>query len=180
MNLKKKLLIAVAVILSIAFISGITLLAATNFGSQNDPLVTLSYLNNILKPQILEAVDTAIADAKTSLAEQFDERIESFKAEMAEILENAEGANVEVFRVVNFSNGQTLTCAAGTEVMLREGTAETAGGAAAFTDTMGGAALDSGDELVSNHIYMATGDGSQIKPTADSVKIMIRGNYSID
>ena len=82
MTRKKKTLITVAVILAVAVISGVTILAATNAGSSDDPLVTLSYLNNKFKPQVMDDVNSSIAGAGDTLSQKLDAQVKSFESNL--------------------------------------------------------------------------------------------------
>ena len=50
-------------------IGGVTALAATQ-GSQEDPLITLSYLESVLRPDLEKKVDAAVADNEKALADK--------------------------------------------------------------------------------------------------------------
>ena len=54
MTKRKKTLIAVGVLLAVALVVGLTTLAVSNYGTESDPLVTLSYLEDRLTPEILD------------------------------------------------------------------------------------------------------------------------------
>ena len=60
MSAKKKAIIAVSVLLAVLLVAGITAVAVTSYGTQDDPLVTLSYLNSTAKTEIMAEVDKAI------------------------------------------------------------------------------------------------------------------------
>ena len=82
MKLKKKLLITLGVIVAVAFISGVSILAATTLGTQTDPLVTLSYLTGKLKPQIMSEVSAGITAAEASLQPSLDAQVNQFKSDI--------------------------------------------------------------------------------------------------
>ena len=72
------------------------------------------------------------------------------------------GAGME-FSVVTLSKGQVLTGDIGCEVMLRVGSATLSGGGA----------------LAANHLYMMTVENRGVKAGADTVKLLVRGTYTI-
>ena len=171
MTKAKKFVIAIAVLLAVALVSGLTTLAVTNYGTKDDPLVTLSYLNQTVTPGILDELDDSI-DAKASeLTREFEQRVAA-----------AGGASTASgFSVVTLSNGQTVTCGVGTEIMLRIGSAVSAGSDSPrlIDETTGESVTAAGTTLAANHMYMVTIQGNGVKATSNGVKILIRGAYTI-
>lgn len=158
MTKKKKAIIAVSVLLAVLLVAGVTAVAVSNYGTQSDPLVTLSYLNSKAKTDILAEVDKAINEAKAG-----------------------PGTSSSEFAVVTLSNGQTLTCAAGTEIMLRVGSAESYGPDTPrlVDSTTGEAATDAGTALTKNHMYLVTIKDNGIRSTAATTKVLVRGSYTV-
>ena len=170
MTKKKKLVIAAGVLLAVAMIVGLTTLAVTNFGTQSDPLVTLSYLEKKLTPSILDQLQTSIDAKANELKAEFDKKLASSGA----------GSTVSGFSVVSLTSGQKVTCSVGTEIMLRIGSAVTYGSDSPrlIDETTGSAVSAAGTALTKNHMYMVTIQGNGIEATS-SVKILIRGEYTI-
>ena len=156
MKKNKKLTVILAVILAVAVIAGVSVYAASVYGTSSDPLITLSYLNDTLTPKLME----------------------QFKTELNSAVEELNtGSN---YSVVTLSKGQVLTGGVGCEVMLRVGTATcSATDSPGLVDTTGGTTLDNGGSLVKNHLYMVTIAGGGVKATATTVKVLVRGTYSI-
>ena len=93
-----------------------------------------------------------------------------------EILSEANGG----FVLVTMRNGQTLKGAVGTEVMLRVGTAScTASSSPGLIDTTAASSIDHGAALAKNHLYMMTIEERGVKATAATVKLLVRGNYTV-
>lgn len=180
MKFKNKLLIALGVVVAVAVISGVSILAATNVGTSTDPLVTLSYLTNKLKPQLMTEVQSAVTAAETSLKAALDAKIDSFEADIDSKLTGAgSGSDVDTFTVVTLSKNQVVTCGIGAEIMLRVGTATAAGSNPALVDSTAGSTLSAGGALTINHMYLVTIQGNGLKATAATVKILIRGDYTV-
>lgn len=170
MTKKQKFTIAVSVLLLVVFVAGVSVAVATSsFGSQIDPLVTMSYLNQTVKNDIENQLDSAIDQASAELSALLD-------AKLADI---QDGDNA--FKLVTLSSGQTLTCSAGTELMLRIGTAVSTGDdSPRLIDTTDGTSVSSsGTSLTTNHLYMVTIAGNGIKATAGTTKLLVRGTYTI-
>ena len=131
---------------------------AAEAGSAQDPLVTLSYLNETFMNTIMARVDEKIA---------------------ARGGQGIGGESAAVFTVVTLAGGQTLTGDIGCEVMLRVGSAVCVSPASpGLIDETGGTVLNSGGALVQNHMYMMTIEGRGVKASS-AVKLLVRGSYSI-
>jgi len=144
--------------------------AAAGAGTSGDPLVTLSYLNNTYYKTILGAVDQKIADRDEAMEEKINDLID----------DSASGGEASVFTVVTLSKDQVLTGDIGCEVMLRVGTASCVSASApGLIDTTGGSSINGGTALTKNHLYMMTIEDRGVKATADTVKLLVRGAYTI-
>ncbi|MDR1588700.1 MAG: hypothetical protein LBS51_00720 [Oscillospiraceae bacterium] len=175
MKRRKKPYIAAALLLAACVTASLTIMAATSSGTQSDPLVTLSYLNEKFTPQIKTELQSELETAKGDLARRFDESVSSG----AQRPTSPEVSEADVFSVVTLSRGQSVKCSVGVELLLRIGTATAAGEAPGLVDSTQGATLASGGGLTANHLYMVTIEGNGIKATADTVKVMIRGSYTV-
>lgn len=128
-------------------------------GSATDPLITLSYLNETFMGQIMDRVDQKIAQRNSGLGQS--------------------GAGME-FSVVTLSKGQVLTGDIGCEVMLRVGSATcVAASTPGLVDETSGSTLSGGGALAANHLYMMTVENRGVKAGADTVKLLVRGTYTI-
>ena len=139
-----------AVLLLCSMAAMLTFSAAAEAGSQGDPLVTLSYLNETFLPKILaQAGGTGSAGPSAG------------------------------FTVVDLDKGKSLTLSAGSEALLRGGTAVCgASSAPGLIDETDAGSIDNGGALVKNHLYLATVDGRTVKATSDGVKLLVRGAYA--
>ena len=140
----------------------VTVSRAVSPGTDKDPLVTLSYLNETFLGEVMKKVDAKIAERDQKLAAQ------------------GVGSAAANFAVVDLSKGQTLTGTVGTEVMLRVGSAQCVSHSApGLIDETDGQTLNGGGALVKNHLYMMTIEGRGVKAASDSVKVLVRGAYTI-
>ena len=155
--------------------------AAGQQGSKNDPLVTLSYLEDQAIPAILDQVDDKVADKQSELEKKLSDVVDGYVDEVEKALSGSSGSTSAggVFQIVNLKAGQTVVGTTACEFLLRTGTAvcvsDTAPG---LIDTTDGSALAGGKKLTTNHLYLATIDGRGVKASAD-VTIMVRGGYTI-
>ena len=137
-----------------------TVSLAAEAGSGEDPLVTLSYLNDTFFNSIMERVDQKIAQ-RTGQAV-------------------SGGSSSASFAVVTLSEGQTLTGGVGCEVMLRVGSAVCVSPSdPGLIDETTAATLANGGALAQNHLYMMTIEGRGVRATAGTVKVLARGSYTV-
>ena len=158
-------------ILVAALLSGLlslTVTAAAGVGTDDDPLVTLSYLKETFMDDIMKKVDEKIASRNKQIAQQLGGQVSS-------------GENVaSTFTVVTLSNGQVLTGDIGCEVLLRVGTAVCVSPSSpGLIDQSSASVLNNNGALVQNHLYMMTIEGRGVKATAGTTKLMVRGGYTI-
>ena len=132
-------------------------------GDESDPLVTLSYLTQTVTPNILKQVDEQAAKRQSELLAQLNTAIADYK--MAVEGGGASGGTSASYSVVTLTSGQTLALGVGCEVMLRVGTATLA--------------ANNGGALTANHLYMATIADRTVQATAATVKLLVRGEYTV-
>lgn len=120
-------------------------------GTENDPLVTLSYVNR------------SIDQIKTYI----DEKVTS-------------GGNSYELEVLELSSGQFLIAKSGTEIILRAGKATAvASNLGGLTDITAGVDLSMGVDIPSNHLLIIPrDDGRGAYCTTDAV-FMVRGDFEI-
>lgn len=130
------------------------IIVTTGAGTSDDPLITESYLEKDFLPRIISYIDQKVGSGTP--------------------------AQAETFKVVSVSNGKSLICDAGTEMILRSGSgtiiATAKGG---VSDVTAGADLPTGMNIPLNHLLIAPlGDGRGLRATSD-ILVMVRGGYNI-
>lgn len=165
---KNRWFLRMIVLLLISGTLMMTATVATEVGTNQDPLVTLSYLKETFMGDILKKVDEKIAARNSQIAQQLEGEITG-------------GSGVaDTFAVVTLSQGQVLTGGIGCEVMLRVGTAACVSPSApGLIDESSAGVLNNGGAMVQNHLYMMTIEGRGVKATAATTKLLVRGAYSI-
>lgn len=147
-----------------------TVTFAAEAGSAQDPLVTLSYLNETFLNTILARVDEKISARNAGITQR--------PGGQTGAVPGADAAST--FTVVTLSNGQTLTGGVGCEVMLRVGTAVcVASSAPGLIDETSAAVLNNSGALVQNHLYMMTIEDRGVRATAATTKLLVRGTYTV-
>jgi len=157
--MKKKLqLLAVFVVVALVF-TAVGAYAASNYGSQSDPLITMSYLTKTLQPAMELEFNNTVTSAMTQLEQQFESELNG------------------AFKAVSVESGKTMSCSAGCEVLFRSGSASAAG-SGGLLDVTAGSVTASGKSMTANHLYMAPETGSGFKAT-NAVTVLVRGTYTV-
>jgi len=165
---KNRWFLRMMVMLLISGLLTMTAAVASEAGTDDDPLVTLSYLKETFMDDVMKKVDEKIAARNNQIAQEMGGQIIG-------------GAGVaDTFMVVTLTNGQVLTGDIGCEVMLRVGTAVCVSPSApGMIDETNAGILNNSGALVQNHLYMMTIEGRGVMATADTTKLLVRGGYSI-
>lgn len=167
-----------AALAAICLTAGVSMAAGE--GTQADPLITLSYLTKTVIPAILEQVDGKAQAHQQELVDKLDQSIRDYSTRMEELVGEESEQQASVYTVVTLKKDQQLHMDIGCEVMLRIGTAKCVSPSSpGLINTTAGSALNNGEDLVTNHLYMATITGRGIKATANTVKVLVRGGYTI-
>jgi hypothetical protein len=153
---KKKLIICGLVVL---LITCYAVFAAVP-GSEDDPLVSKSYIEETIIPQIKEYIDDKISRLNGN---------------------NGENISSIEFAVVSVTNGQSLIGQGGTELILRMGTANIiATEKGGIADVTAGTDLSNGVKMPSNHLLIIPlSDGRGLKATSD-ILVMVKGSYVLE
>jgi len=176
--MKSKLFIGLVVLAAVVLVSGASILAFATPGSQSDPFISVSYLKDVFRPELMADVK----NIEQEMTQKFNTRISEIEAKLQENQGGsgqAAQSDADVFSVVTLSRGQTLTCSEGTEIMLRNGTANGVGSVPALVNYTSGATLSAGTALTANHMYLVTIEGNGVTATADTVRVLVRGNFKV-
>ena len=155
---------------------------ADGAGTQSDPLVTMSYLNQTVIPAVIAQIDGKAEAYRQQLVDELDAAVKDYSEKMDAALAAQQSGSVSsaAYKVVTLSKGQQMKLDVGCEVMLRIGTAQcVTPSSPGLIDVTTGGSVNNGAGLTVNHLCMATISGRAIKATADTVKILTRGGYSI-
>ena len=178
---RRKLRTALCVMLVGTVLAAFVAIAA-EAGSQGDPLVTLSYLNDTFLGQMLGKVDSKIGEQNQTIRQELEQRIDQAEQE---ILGQVTGTGTvsgttASYHEVTLSDGQTLYGSAGCEVMLRSGSASCVSegkSTPGLVDISGGGTINHGSALKENHLYTMTADRG-VKASG-AVTLLVRGSYTI-
>jgi hypothetical protein len=178
--------------------------AGSTYDSSADPLVSLSFLTEIFKPELQDEIDRATDDIELSLQAQID----SLRGQVASLanqnallkdrvaeLENEESTNVpeapvevvpsdvRVYTVAVLKKGDVLVAEEACELILRAGEAiaMTPSVSRTLIDCTDGVELISGSAIPANHFVLIpeSANGSGITVTSNTASVMVKGEYSI-
>lgn len=162
-----------ALALSAVLLGTVAALAAG--GDQNDPLVTLSYLNQTAIPQIVKQVEEKTAARQKELEQTFSDQISQYQQSG----QSPSSGGSPSYTLVSMSKGQVMSLGVGCEILPRVGAVTVkAATTPALIDLTTGGTVNSGASLTRNHLYMATIADRTLTATGD-VKLLVRGSYSI-
>ncbi len=134
-------------------------------GGADDPIISKSYIDNVLMPQIKDYIESRL---KGVVPEKDENKVSGDTA-------------AETFTVVSMSKGQKMTCDAGCELILRMGQAQIfATEKGGIADTTAGYDLANKTKMPSNHLLIVpVGDGRGIVAQND-VLVMVKGSYTLN
>ena len=129
-------------------------------GSSDDPLISKSYIDTVLMPQIKQSVEEKISGLSAGASPSTQTAAE--------------------FKVVELAAGQKLMCQAGAELILRMGKAQIiATEKGGLADTTAGFDLANGTDMPANHLLIVpVSDGRGIS-AQNNVIVMVKGSYEI-
>lgn len=153
--LKPKIVIPAVFTLVLTAATSIAVIATP--GDSNDPIVTLSYINDTVIPQIKEYIDSKLTSSP-----------------------QAPSGGSSSYNLVNVKAGQKIIGSEGTEFVLRMGSgtivATENGGVADLTD---GIDLQNGSAVPPNHHLLSPKNDSRgIHMSTDGI-ILIKGTYTV-
>lgn len=158
---------------------------ATEYGSKDDPLVSLSYIKEILLPQALESIDDIVEEKTNAYVSQLDSKFENFGSEFETVAENQDFIDKVAQSVINsqnlatlvtLSSGQSISFNSGTEFLLRTGSASLASSTGTVNATTG---IVSQTSIIANNLYIAVED-YQTLSASEATTIMVFGSYTLN
>lgn len=151
--MKNKLLKTLIAALAVLTVIGGTIVLAEP-GDTDDPVVTKSYIVNVVVPQLKAYVEERLGNSSS----------DSYS---------------DTFSVVNVSPGQTVLFDAGAQFVLRKGNGVIIGAElGGIADTTAGYDLPNGSEMPSNHMLIVPRNDGRGFKASNEVIIMVKGGYS--
>lgn len=174
---KNCVLITLAVLAATFIIVDISSISFGQPGSSDDPLVTYSFVEKRIE-QLKYYIDEKLGTNNNSEIQRLIQENETIKKQLAQLSTNSSGVGLEI---VELSAGQRLICGAGTEIILRSGSAR------AIVSELGGLSdITSGKDLASNEpislnhlIIIPRNDGRGAYVDGKFAIFMVRGYYEV-
>ncbi len=183
---------ASAVMMLVLFLTFFVSATDDAYVTENDPLVSLSYIENVLTPSLKDYVDGKVVGAnaeEVAAALANDQNFRDFVSNVVrEELENYSfpsqgGTSASAsFYTLNLGAGQKITALGKCELILQSGACAAFGPASsgAVKDISANRTLSSGTALtVGNYVEISYADGSGIAALRDGTSLLIRGEYSV-
>ena len=158
--------------------------------TENDPLVSLSYIENVLTPSLKSYVDGKVTevsadDVAAALVNSPDFKdyvSELVKEELKNYSFHGSGSSSSEFTALSLTAGQKITALGKCEMILQSGSCTVFGPASsgAVKDLSAGKTLNSGSSLaVGNYVEISYADGSGIAALKNGTSLLIRGEYTV-
>ena len=138
------------------------------YTSENDPLVSLSYVNDVLGPEIMQKV------------------LDKIDAEYVKI-SDVSSITAGAYTYLTLSKGQTLMASSSCELIVLNGITTVVVTSAAnqnaghgLSNLTDGSVLVNGSQIPANHYtVIPKGDGRGFIVTSDTANILVRGEHNI-
>lgn len=147
--MKNHWLARLALLLALSAALNLTVSVAAEVGSAEDPLVTLSYLNDVFMNTVLQRVDQRAGG----------------QAEFHVVTLSQD-------QTLTGDIGCEVMLRVGSGVCVSPS-------APGLIDETGGQTLAPNAALVQNHLYMMTVEGRGVRATAPTTKLLVRGVYTV-
>lgn len=204
--MKKKWMTVVTAAVLIAVTVVGYLSVSADYGDANDPLVSLSYINQVVLPQANTTIQNSFKTTKAEFDKAMDQKVAEAKeiinallsdynspenvdqalldevsVKLAALLEGAGGQSnpQEQWKVVRLNAGQTLKGQVGCQLLVRFGEASVvAETEPGLINLTSSNELRTGAVLATNNLYMVTIKNNGIK-AANKVTLLACGTYTV-
>lgn len=172
---------------------------ASELGSREDPVVSLSYINDVLQPKIMTDTDKIFNEKLQGFTNEIDKKIIELSSKLSnkaselqnQILSNkdnsdfikkvAEQVNLvgsssnpdNAYISVKVTKGSSLITTLGTEMVLTSGEASINGNGL-INLTIG----EDAKTILKNNLYLSNSTGAGIKANSD-ITVLVRGEYKL-
>lgn len=158
----------------------VTVLAAT-YDSSEDPIISLSYLTDVFRPNLVKEYETKIAALEAKIDALSSGTYTPVETEPATNTTPTVGTT---YVVEELAYGDCLYAEGPVDILLRSGSAmciSNENPSQGISDYTEGVEIYHGEDLTINHMCLIPrGDGRGIMAKAQSVFIMVRGEYRIE
>jgi hypothetical protein len=173
MKTNRKIILAAVIAAAVIFGAAGVIWAAGTLGTRDDPLVTLSYLNERFKTELIREFDEKIAKR----SEELTAKVDAYLASAPSAGGDNAPAPANVFSSVTLAKDGVIKFGEGAEVLPREGTAIFIG--SRLPDATTGESLAGDAAMPQNHLYIIAEAGDGVKAGSDTLKLLVRGEYEL-
>ncbi len=154
----KKNFLKIKVVAALVCLLSVFTVVLAEPGGSDDPLISKSYIETVLMPRIQNYIDSKLAGVSSG--------------------GNSQPA--DTFSVVEMNAGQKMICGAGTELILRMGSAGIiATEKGGLADTTAGFDLSNGTDMPANHLLIVPVNDGRGITAKSTVLVMVKGSYEI-
>lgn len=202
MSKKLKYFLVSFVILSLCF-TAVIYAAGNAYSSEEDPLVSLSFLTQIFKPELQSEIREANDNVEMMLQSQIDsltkqigtlaDKLATLSSEQKELEEKVDNyepivivpdeGGTETYTILSLKKGDILVAEEICELVLRSGSATVISPFAdqGILDCTEGRELLASDDVLLNHFILIPrgADGRGITILSDTAFVMVKGAYSV-
>lgn len=182
--------VATAAMMLVLFLTCFVSATEDAYVTENDPLVSLSYIENVLTPSLKEYVDGKVTDVTAEQIAQSLKNDPDFRSYIAGIVKDelknypsSSGSSASAeFAAVSLAVGQKITALGKCEIILQSGacTVFGPGTSSAVKDLSAGKTLKNGASLtIGNYVEISYADGSGIAALRAGTSLLIRGEYTV-
>ncbi len=160
----------IACTMLVAVIVGFAALASgagSTAGTSSDPLVTLSYVDEIFRESLLSEVQKMISDSSANDAQRLNQMLAGFIAAMPR--STAVSSAQSSYESVSLQVGQTWTFAEGQQFLLLSGSAVLTSNR--LVDVTDGKSIASGAALAEDHFYTVPAEATVRAETELSILV---------
>ena len=185
--MKNNKIIIIAVVLAIVAALGITVAAA--YDSSEDPIVSLSYLIEVFKPDVLDEFEGRFETLEEYLIDTVNDYLDNLDISGGDTNPDetpddnpTQSAVPYGYEVIELTTGDALYAVSACDIMLRAGEASCIAPDASqgIADYTSAAEIYDGQSLTLNHMCLIPrGDGRGVLAESVSVFLMVRGEYTI-
>ncbi|MBR4879797.1 MAG: hypothetical protein IKU13_08215 [Clostridia bacterium] len=192
------------------FIVGLFIVGALSvmaeYGDSNDPLITKSYIDSILTPQVETMIDQAVADNKSVIESYLSSEITAHKAEIDKKIASINTGNINVsqsvvdsiandvvaqiknegitvgtsWEVVQIPAGKSLVGQVGTEIVPRLGSATVySTGSVGIVNLTTGGMVNPKAAVTANNLYLVSIADRGVTAGANGATVLVSGSYTI-
>ena len=178
---------AVTVLVMTLFLTTFAFGVTEEYSTENDPLVSLSYINGVLTPSFEKYVDDRITSVSADEVAAALMKNDSFKEYIASVIASqthggTSGSSAsENFITLELSAGKRITANGRCEIIVRTGQAAAVCKAdGAVRDLSADKTLKTGDAIIpGNLIEITYSDGSGVTALHTPTEILVRGEFTI-